>query len=89
MMTLQGDDQIKSGLDACYFYSKAKARNGLSLGIIALIFVASLEVPFSQLPKLSGHGFGLSGERENCVDPLPFLVLMETVVEDPIDGLFD
>jgi hypothetical protein len=29
-----------------------------------------------------------SRERENCVDPLPFLVLIETLVEDRMDGLF-
>lgn len=29
------------------------------------------------------------GERENGVDLLPFLILMETLVKDTIGGLFD
>ncbi|KAL6405874.1 hypothetical protein AUP68_11014 [Ilyonectria robusta] len=43
------------------------------------------------LPAWAGRtrSYCFRGERENCVELLPFLALMETPVEDPINGLFD
>src|SRR5689334_17267520 len=83
MMTLQRDDQIKPGLriHASCFDSKPKVRNGLGLEVIAS------HSYHRSSPFRNDVRYLLAGERENCVDLLPFLVLMETSVEDPLNGL--
>jgi hypothetical protein len=83
IITLQRDNQIKPGLriHTTCFDSKPRVRNGLGLE------VKPSHSYHRSSPFRDDGRYLLPGERENCVDLLPFLVLMETPVEDPLKRL--
>ncbi|KAH7132701.1 hypothetical protein EDB81DRAFT_805436 [Dactylonectria macrodidyma] len=73
MMILQGHSQMKFCLHASCFYSKAKARSGLSLGIIALTFIVSLECPLASCQSSQAMASTRSG-RTRVPDGVVYVI---------------